>query len=61
MEVGLDSGSAENVRAQVHVGPLPPATALMVPGREDMEHGPGREGREVPDGLHPRDISSSLS
>ena len=29
-------------------------------GREDVEHGPGGEGGEVPDGLHPGDGSPSL-
>ena len=32
----------------------------MVPVREDMEHDPGGEGGEVPDGLHHGDGSPSL-
>ena len=32
----------------------------MVPGREDMEHDPGGEGGEVPDGLHHGNVSPSL-
>ena len=34
--------------------------APMVPGWEDVEHGPGREGGAVPDILHPRDKLLSL-
>ena len=30
-------------------------------GREDVDHGPGRDGGKVPDGLHPREILLSLS
>ena len=60
-EGGGYSGSAENGGAQGYAGPLPPTTATMVPGWEDVEHGPGGERGEVPDGLHPRDILSSIS
>ena len=33
---------------------------LMIPGRKDMDHGPGREGGEVPDELHPGGGLTSL-
>ena len=32
----------------------------MVTGKKDVEHGPGGVGGEVPDGLYPRDIPSSI-
>ena len=48
-------GSADYDRAGGHVGTLPTAPAPMVPGQEDVGHGLGREGGEVPDVLHPRD------
>ena len=60
-EGGGDSGSTENCGYQRHVGPLPPATAPMVPGWEEVENGPGGEGGEVTDGLHPMDRLSSIS
>ena len=43
-----------------YVGALPPAPDLMVPGREDVEHDPGGEGGEVPNGLHYGDGSPYL-
>ena len=43
-----------------YVGVLPTVTALMVPGREDVEHDPRGEGGEVPDGLYPGDGSLYL-
>ena len=46
---GGGSGSAEYSRDRGHVGTLPPAPDPMVPGREDVEHGLGGEGGEVPD------------
>ena len=59
-EEGGNSGRADYDRSGGHVVPLPPVPAPMVPGQEDMEHGPGREGGEVLDRLHPRDGSLSL-
>ena len=43
-----------------YAGTIPPAPARMVPGREDVEHDPGGEEGEVPNGLHSLDGSSSL-
>ena len=54
------NGGADSGRVRGHVGPLPPTTAPMVPGREDVEHGTAGEGGEVPDGLHPGVRLSSL-
>ena len=45
---------------QEYVDALPPALAIMVPGQEEMEYDPGGEGGEVPDRLHPGDISMYL-
>ena len=59
-EGGVNHGSANFRRVREYVGPLPPTMLLMVPGREDVEHGPGGEGDEVPDGLYPGDESLSL-
>ena len=59
-EEGRNSGSSDYGRSGGHVGTLPPATALMVTGQDDVEHGTGREGGEIPDGLHPRDEYLSL-
>ena len=61
MEGGLDRNRTDNRGAQGHAGPLPPATSSMVTGKKDVEHGPGGVGGEVPDGLYPRDIPSSIS
>ena len=44
-----DSGSIGNNRYQIHVGPIPPVTMHMVPGQEDVEIGPDKEGGTVPD------------
>ena len=60
LEGGVNCGSANYGRARGHVSPLPTATAPMVLGRENIEHGLSGEGGEVPDGLHPRDGLSSL-
>ena len=60
MEGGVNSGRCDYGRAVGHVGTLPPALAPMVPGREDVEHGPGGEVGKVMDGIHSRDGSSSL-
>ena len=46
-------GGAKYRRIEGYVGLLPPALAPMVPEREDVEHGMGREQGKVPDGLHP--------
>ena len=43
-----------------YVGALPPAPALMVMGREDVEHDPVGDGGAVPDGLKSWDGFSSL-
>ena len=43
MEGGGNRGGANYIVVGGYIGPLPPALALMVPGREDVEHGPGRE------------------
>ena len=43
-----------------YVGTLPPGPALMVPGREDVEHDPGGEGGAVLDRLHYGNGSPSL-
>ena len=53
-------GNSDGGGVRGHVGPLPPATETMVPGREDMDHGPVGEEGAVPDGLNSGDISSSL-
>ena len=50
-----DSGGTEDVGIGRHVGPLPPVTAPMVPGWEDVEHDTIGEGGDVPDGLNPGD------
>ena len=60
MEGGGNCGGTNYRMVGGYVGPLPPATALMVPGQEDVEHGPGREGGEVSKGLHSGDGSTSL-
>ena len=52
-EGGANLGGANCRRVGGYVVPLPPAPVLMVLGREDVEHGTGGEGGEVPDGLHP--------
>ena len=59
-EGGGDHGSVDDGGTQRHVGALPPVMEPMVPRRESVEHGPGGEGGAVPDGLHPREISSSI-
>ena len=43
-----------------YVGTLPPVSALMVPGWEDVEHDPGGEGGAVPDGIHSGERLPSL-
>ena len=43
-----------------YAGALPPAPALMVLGREDVEYDPGGEGVEVPDRIHSGYGSPSL-
>ena len=53
MEEGRNRGGAYYRRFGGYFGQLPPAPLLMVPGLKDVEHGPGGEGGEVPDGLHP--------
>ena len=60
MEGGGNCGSVNYRRVGGYVGPLPPTPALIVPVRENVEHGPGGEGGEVPHGLHPGDVSLSL-
>ena len=50
-EGGGNRGDASNGWTRGYVGALPPASALTVPGQEDVEHDPDREGGEVPDGL----------
>ena len=59
-EEGVNIGSADYSRPGGHVGTLTPAPAPMVTRQEDVDHGPGGEEVEVPDGLHHRDRSSSL-
>ena len=59
-EGGGDCSSTDESGFRRHAGPLPPAKASMVPGREDVEHGLVGEGGAVPDGIHPGDVSSSL-
>ena len=49
-----------NLGTVTHGLGFPPAPALMVPGREDMEYDPGGEGDELPDGLHSGDGLLSL-
>ena len=60
MEGGGDRGGTYGDGDIGNVGPLPPATAIMVPGREGVDHGLVGEGGVVPDGLHNGDGSSSL-
>ena len=60
MEGGGYRGIVDDGVDRRHVVPLTPVTVPMVPGREDVEHDPGREGGVVPDGVHFRDRSSSL-
>ena len=43
-----------------YVGSLPPASELMVTGREDVEHDPVGDGGSVPDGLKSGDGFPSL-
>ena len=59
LEGGGNRGNASVIRTQGYVGALPPAPALMVPGREDVDNGLGREGGEVLDELNPGDGSPS--
>ena len=53
-------GSADGRGTQGHGNALPPASAQMVQGKEDVEHVQGGEGSPVPDELNPRDIPLSL-
>ena len=51
-EVGGDHGSAGGDGVIRHAEPLPTAMAPMVPGWEEVDHGPVGEGGAVPDRLH---------
>ena len=53
-------GSTGNRGLVGYVSTLLPAPALMVPGREDVEHDLGGEGGEVPNELHSGDGSPYL-
>ena len=55
LEGGGDNVSADGGGVIIHVIPLPPLTAPMIPGRKDVDHGPVGEGGVVPDRIHPGD------
>ena len=59
-EGGKYSSGTDNGEIGRHVEPLPPATAPMVLGWEDVEHGAVGKVGAVLDGLHPEDILSSI-
>ena len=56
-----DSNNSENSGSQGYMSPHPPVKMPMVLGRENVEHGPGGEGGDFLDGLHPRERLLSLS
>ena len=53
-------GSYGNGGTGRYVGALPPVPALIVPGREDVEHDQGGEGGAVPGVINSGDRSPSL-
>ena len=61
----VDSGISEMERDSGggiggNFSPLHPVTTLLLPEKEDVEHGQSGEGGVVPDGLHPGDVLLSL-
>ena len=57
--IGYHGGTGDG-STRGYVSALPPALALLVPVREDMEHDLGGEGGEVLDVLYPGEKSPSL-
>ena len=60
LEGGGYRGGTDDGEVRRHFVPLTPATAPMVPGQENLENGPVREGGAVPYGLHHGDVLLSL-
>ena len=60
LEGRVDSVVTDSGRIGRHSGPLTPATAPMMPRREDVEHGTSGEVCAVLDELHSMYIPSSL-